>query len=141
MEFKNIVDWKSLILGAAFAAFICIIGAQYQLDWLFAFAAIGLLYVGYKAKNLVHGAILGAIAATPLFVLADYGIFGPLSQSSLNPQITMVIVLIVVLIVGALVGFVGAYTYKNRQKAIAQKEKQAKIGKNKTKERKNKNKK
>ena len=43
----------------------------------------------------------------------------------------MLITLIVVLIVGALVGFVGAYTYRNRQRAIAAKEKQAKIGKNK----------
>ena len=96
MDFKNFIDWKSFIMGAAFASFICVVAAQYQLDWLYAFAAIGLLYVGYKAKNMKWGAILG-----------------------------------VVLIVGALVGFVGAYTYRNRQRAIAAKEKQAKIGKNK----------
>ena len=124
MDFKNFIDWKSFIMGAAFASFICVVAAQYQLDWLYAFAAIGLLYVGYKA-------ILGAIAATPLFVLAAYGVFGPLSDSSVDPQVTMLITLIVVLIVGALVGFVGAYTYRNRQRAIAAKEKQAKIGKNK----------
>ncbi len=88
-------------------------------------------YVGYKAKNMKWGAILGAIAATPLFVLAAYGVFGPLSDSSVDPQVTMLITLIVVLIVGALVGFVGAYTYRNRQRAIAAKEKQAKIGKKK----------
>lgn len=131
MDFKNFIDWKSFIMGAAFASFICVVAAQYQLDWLYAFAAIGLLYVGYKAKNMKWGAILGAIAATPLFVLAAYGVFGPLSDSSVDPQVTMLITLIVVLIVGALIGFVGAYTYRNRQRAIAAKEKQAKIGKNK----------
>ena len=119
MDFKNFIDWKSFIMGAAFASFICVVASQYQLDWLYAFAAIGLLYVGYKAKNMKWGAILGAIAATPLFVLAAYGVFGPLSDSSFDPQ------------VGALVGFVGAYTYRNRQRAIAAKEKQAKTGKNK----------
>ena len=118
-------------MGAAFASFICVVASQYQLDWLYAFAAIGLLYVGYKAKNMKWGAILGAIAATPLFVLAAYGVFGPLSDSSVDPQVTMLITLIVVLIVGALVGFVGAYTYRNRQRAIAAKEKQVKTGKNK----------
>ena len=116
MDFKNFIDWKSFIMGAAFASFICVVASQYQLDWLYAFAAIGLLYVGYKAKNMKWGAILGAIAATPLFVLAAYGVFGPLSDSSFDPQVRM---------------FVTAYTYRNRQRAIAAKEKQAKTGKNK----------
>jgi amino acid permease len=138
MDFKNVIDWKSFIMGAAFASFICVVASQYQLDWLYAFAAIGLLYVGYKAKTMVRGAILGAIAATPLFVLAEYGVFGPLSKSSMDPQITMVITLIAILLVGGLVGFVGAYTYKNRQKAIAEQEKRSKIGKNKTKNKKGK---
>lgn len=131
MDFKNFIDWKSFIMGAAFASFICVVASQYQLDWLYAFAAIGLLYVGYKAKNMKWGAILGAIAATPLFVLAAYGVFGPLSDSSFDPQVSMFVTLIAVLMVGALVGFVGAYTYRNRQRAIAAKEKQAKTGKNK----------
>ena len=96
MDFKNFIDWKSFIMGAAFASFI----------W-------------------------GAIAATPLFVLAAYGVFGPLSDSSFDPQVSMFVTLIAVLMVGALVGFVGAYTYRNRQRAIAAKEKQAKTGKNK----------
>ena len=43
----------------------------------------------------------------------------------------MFVTLIAVLMVGALVGFVGAYTYRNRQRAIAAREKQAKTGKNK----------
>ena len=123
MDFKNFIDWKSFIMGAAFASFICVVASQYQLDWLYAFAAIGLLYVGYKAKNMKWGAILGAIAATPLFVLA--------ADSSFDPQVSMFVTLIAVLMVGALVGFVGAYTYRNRQRAIAAKEKQAKTGKNK----------
>ena len=131
MDFKNFIDWKSFIMGAAFASFICVVASQYQLDWLYAFAAIGLLYVGYKAKNMKWGAILGAIAATPLFVLAAYGVFGPLSDSSFDPQVSMFVTLIAVLMVGALVGFVGAYTYRNRQRAIAAKENQAKTGKNK----------
>ena len=124
MDFKNFIDWKSFIMGAAFASFICVVASQYQLDWLYAFAAIGLLYVGYKAKNMKWGAILGAIAATPLFVLAAYGVFGPLSDSSFDPQVSMFVTLIAVLMVGA-------YTYRNRQRAIAAKEKQAKTGKNK----------
>lgn len=131
MDFKNFIDWKSFIMGAAFASFICVVASQYQLYWLYAFAAIGLLYVGYKAKNMKWGAILGAIAATPLFVLAAYGVFGPLSDSSFDPQVSMFVTLIAVLMVGALVGFVGAYTYRNRQRAIAAKEKQAKTGKTK----------
>lgn len=125
-------------MGTAFTAFICVVAAQYQLDWLYAFAAIGLLYVGYNSKTMTHGTILGAISSTPLFVLAEYGVFGPLSESSTSPEVTMIITFIVIIIVGALVGFVGAYTYKNRQKAIALKEQQAKIGKNKTKAKKNK---
>ena len=98
MDFKNFIDWKSFIMGAAFASFICVVASQYQLDWLYAFAAIGLLYVGYKAKNMKWGAILGAIAATPLFVLAAYGVFGPLSDSSFDPQVSMFVTLIAVLI-------------------------------------------
>ena len=97
MDFKNFIDWKSFIMGAAFASFICVVASQYQLDWLYAFAAIGLLYVGYKAKNMKWGAILGAIAATPLFVLAAYGVFGPLSDSSFDPQVSMFVTLIAVL--------------------------------------------
>ena len=82
MDFKNFIDWKSFIMGAAFASFICVVASQYQLDWLYA-------------------------------------------------QVSMFVTLIAVLMVGALVGFVGAYTYRNRQRAIAAKEKQAKTGKNK----------
>ena len=55
---------------------------------------------------MVRGAILGAIAATPLFVLAKYGVFGPLSKSSMDPQITMIIALIAILLVGGLIGSV-----------------------------------
>lgn len=47
-------------------------------------------------------------------------------------KVSMFVTLIAVLMVGALVGFVGAYIYRNRQRAIAAKEKQkAKTGKNK----------
>ena len=33
MDFKNVIDWKSFIMGAAFASFICVVASQYQLDW------------------------------------------------------------------------------------------------------------
>lgn len=31
MDFKNFIDWKSFIMGAAFASFICVVASQYQL--------------------------------------------------------------------------------------------------------------
>ena len=62
-------------MGATFTSFICVVASQYQLDWLYAFANIGLLYVGYKAKNMKWGAILGFVMTTPLFVLAKIWCF------------------------------------------------------------------
>lgn len=138
MNLKTDIHWQSFIIGSAFCAFIASFAFNQGFDWLIAFASIGLLWVGYKGKNMVWGTVLGAIGALPLYVIAVYGGFGPISTEAFDITTMMILLLIVVLILGAMLGFVGTLFNKNRSKAIAEKERKAKIGKNKTKKKKNK---
>lgn len=128
-EMLNEIDWKSLIFGAAFCAVIAMFGSSPGLEILAPFASVGLLYIGYKGKNLTYGTILGAIGAIPLFLVAMYGGLGSFTITST----TVVLILISCLIIGALLGFVGALFHKNYLKTKKAKEQHGKNKKNKNK--------
>ena len=129
MELFSDVDIKSVVFGAAIAATCFIIGMNgYEFAYLF--ASVGLLYTGYKAKNLKMGAALGAFASTPLMVLSlDQRFVGVL------PTRTQIIIVISIFLVGAFVGLVGAWARRDREKAKEEYEKQ-KPGKKKNKKKK-----
>lgn len=112
------IDWKSLIFGSAFCAVLAMIGASPELWFLIPISAIGLLYVGYEAKNLLWGGILGAIGSLPLFGVTMQGGLGPMVYSPQN----IIFILITCLIIGAVTGFVGAYVKKERQEALKMRE-------------------
>ena len=65
-KFTNF-DFKSLVFGAAIAAGFVILGSMYN-EFLYAFASIGFLYVGYNAPNIKTSALLGAFASTGMLV-------------------------------------------------------------------------
>lgn len=131
MDLYHDINWKSLIIGAAITAGLIIIAAH-GYEWLFLFSAIGLLYVGYEAKDIIYGIILGAIAATPIVYLAFDGTLGTFT-GFFTTELGAICLVIIILLVGAFVGFVGAWAKKSRQKAKVEYEKKQKIGKNKKK--------
>ena len=131
MDFNNDIDWKSLVIGAAVTAGLIIIASQ-GYDWLYLFSAIGIIYVGYTSKNIKYGAALGALAATPIVVLAFQGTLGSFTGFFSTPTGTICLVLII-LLVGAFIGFVGAWGKRDRIKAKEEYEKKQNIGKNKKK--------
>ena len=131
MDLVNDIDFKSLVIGAAISAGIVIIASQ-GYDWLMLMSSVGLLYVGYKAKNVKYGAILGAIASTPIVYLTFIGTLGEFS-GYFSTQVGTISVVILILLIGALIGFVGALMKRSREKAKIDYEKKQKIGKNKNK--------
>lgn len=112
------IDWKSLIFGSAFCAVLAMIGASPDLWFCTPLSAIGLLYVGYEAKNLLWGIILGAVGSLPLFGVTMQGGLGPMVYSPQN----IVLILITCLIIGVVTGFVGFYIKKERQEALKMRE-------------------
>ena len=137
MDLVNDIDFKSLVIGAAISAGIVIIASQ-GYDWLMLMSSVGLLYVGYKAKNVKYGAILGAIASTPIVYLTFIGTLGEFS-GYFSTQVGTISVVILILLIGALIGFVGALMKRSREKAKIDYEKKQKIGKNKNKKKKKNN--
>ena len=135
MDLVNDIDFKSLVIGAAISAGIVIIASQ-GYDWLMLMSSVGLLYVGYKAKNVKYGAILGAIASTPIIYLTFIGTLGEFS-GYFSTQVGTISVVILILLIGALIGFVGALMKRSREKAKIDYEKKQKIGKNKNKKKNN----
>ena len=135
MDLVNDIDFKSLVIGAAISAGIVIIASQ-GYDWLMLMSSVGLLYVGYKAKNVKYGAILGAIASTPIVYLTCIGTLGEFS-GYFSTQVGTISVVILILLIGALIGFVGALMKRSREKAKIDYEKKQKIGKNKNKKKNN----
>lgn len=131
VDLKNDIDWKSLIFGAAISAGTIII-ASHGYDWMYLFSSIGLLYVGYNSKNIIYGAILGAIASIPMVILAYMGAFGELS-GFYTTTLGMVAIAAVILFIGVVVGVVGAWGKISREKAKVEYEAQQKPGKNKNK--------
>ena len=137
MKFLPEINVKALVFGAAIAAAFILFGYQIN-DWLYPFSAIGLLYAGYGQDSVKKGTVMGFLAATPIVVLTLQGYMGTFSGDFFVSETGVLTVTAIILIVGAVVGFVGAWTKRNRVKALAEYEKQQKIGKNKKK---NKNKK
>ena len=135
MDLVNDIDFKSLVIGAAISAGIVIIASQ-GYDWLMLMSSVGLLYVGYKAKNVKYGAILGAIASTPIVYLTFIGTLGEFI-GYFSTQVGTISVVILILLIGALIGFVGALMKRSREKAKIDYEKKQKIGKNKNKKKNN----
>lgn len=131
MDLASDVDFKALVIGAAISAGLTIIASR-GLEWLMLFSSVGLLYVGYTAKDIKYGAILGAIAATPIVYLALTGTFGEFSGFFLT-DFGAISVVIIILLIGAFIGFVGAWAKRSREKAKVEYEKKQKIGKNKNK--------
>ncbi len=126
MELLDDIDVKSVVFGAAIAAGCIILGSMYN-EWIYPFGSIGFLYVGYQAKNLKMGALLGAFAATPIIYLALDGKLGYVPESA------VLLLVVLILFVGGFVGFVGAWAKRDRIKAKEEYEKKQKIGKNKKK--------
>lgn len=109
------IDLKSLIFGAAAYAFFPLISYQYGQDILMAFAAIGPLYIGYKAKTNLKAVLLGIVGATPLLYFAYGGFIGLYTPSEIGDLVTA----IVILGLGAIMAYFGAYLYRSRAKNIA----------------------
>ena len=109
------IDLKSLIFGAAAYAFFPLISYQYGQDILMAFAAIGPLYIGYKAKTNLKAVLLGIVGATPLLYFAYGGFIGPYTPSEIGDLVTA----LVILGLGGIMAFFGAYLYRSRAKDIA----------------------
>lgn len=126
MDLLDDIDVKSVVFGAAIAAGCIILGSMYN-EWLYPFGSIGFLYVGYQAKNLKMGTILGAFASTPIIYLALDGKLGFIQDSAVP------LLVVLILFVGGFVGFVGAWAKRDRIKAKEEYEKKQKIGKNKNK--------
>jgi len=136
-KFLPDINIKALVFGAAIAAAFILFGYQIN-DWLYPFSAIGLLYIGYGQDSIKKGTILGALGATPIVVLTLQGYMGTFSGDFFVSETGVLTVTIIILLVGAFVGLVGAWAKVNRVKAMAEYEKQQKIGKNKNKNKKNK---
>lgn len=136
MKYDIGINIKALIFGAAIAAAFIIFGWNYW-DWFYPFSAIGLLYAGYGQDSIKKGALMGAFAATPIVVLTLQGYMGAFSGDFFLSENGVMTVTIIILLVGAFVGLVGAWTKRNRVKALAEYEKQQKIGKNKNKKKNN----
>lgn len=139
MRYDMDIDIKALVFGAAIAAAFIIFGWQFKNEWLYPFSAIGLLYIGYGQNSIKKGAILGALGATPIVVLTLQGYMGTASGFFVTEN-GILAVTAIILLVGALVGLVGAWAKRDRMKAMAEYEKQQKIGKNKNKNKNKKNK-
>ena len=106
------IDLKSLVFGAAAYAFFPLMAVQHNMDVLMAFAAIGPLYIGYKAKTKLKAVLLGIVGATPLLYLA----FGGLLGSYVSTEATDLITAVVILGLGGIMAYFGAFLYKDRAK-------------------------
>ena len=134
MRYDLGLDFKALVFGAAIAAGFILLGYQYN-DWLYPFSAIGLLYAGYGQGNIKTGTLMGALASTLIAILYLDGYLGQPTGFFLTEN-GIIAVVALIIIVGAVIGFVGAWTKRSRQKAMEEYEKQQKIGKKKNKNKK-----
>ena len=114
------IDLKSLIIGAVIFLFFPVVAYNKGLDLFTMFAAIGPLYIGYRAKTNIKAAILGFIAAIPLLYAATMGALGPVGAgvTTVN-QFNSVLIGICVFILGlgAVFSILGAYLYRSRARA------------------------
>ena len=131
MNMFSELNVKALVFGAAIAAGFILLGWQIN-DWLYPFSALGLIYAGYGQPDIKTGTIMGALAATPIVVLTFQGYLGQFDGVFLTEN-GIIAVTLIIIGVGAFVGFVGAWGKRDRIRALEQYEKKQKIGKNKTK--------
>lgn len=131
MRYDLGMNMKALVFGAAIATAFILFGYQYW-DWFYPFSAMGLLYAGYGQDNIKMGTLMGALASTPIVVLALEGYMGAFDGFFLT-ETGIIALAALIIIVGAFVGFVGAWTKRSRVQALEQ---QQKIGKNKNKNKK-----
>lgn len=134
MKYDLGLNMKALVFGAAIAAAFILFGYQYN-DWLYPFSAMGLLYAGYGQGNIKIGTLMGALASTPVAILYLEGYLGQPTGFFVTENGIIAMVALIIL-VGAIVGFVGAWSKRSREKAKIEYEKQQKIGKNKNKKKK-----
>lgn len=134
MKYDLGLNMKALVFGAAIAAAFILFGYQYN-DWLYPFSAMGLLYAGYGQGNIKMGTLMGALASTPVAILYLEGYLGQPTGFFVTENGIIAMVALIIL-VGAIVGFVGAWSKRSREKAKIEYEKQQKIGKNKNKKKK-----
>lgn len=117
------IDLKSLIIGAVVFLFFPVVAYNKGLDLFTMFAAIGPLYIGYRAKTKLKAAILGFIAAIPLLYAATMGALGPIGAGVTTvSQFNEILIGICIFILGlgALISVLGAYLYQSRSKARAE---------------------
>ncbi len=131
MKYDLGINIKALVFGTAIAAAFILFGFQYN-EWLYAFSAIGLIYVGYGQDNIKAGTLMGALSSTVIVVLALEGYMGTFN-GFFATETGIITITIAIILVGAVVGFVGAWTKRSRENAKIEYEKQQKIGKNKKK--------
>ena len=124
-KFLPDINIKALVFGAAIAAAFILFGYQIN-DWLYPFSAIGLLYAGYGQGNIKMGTLMGALASTPIAILFLEGYFGQPSGFFVTETGIYAVVGLIIL-VGAMVGFVGAWTKRSREKAMIEYESDMKI--------------
>ena len=131
MNLLEDINIKSIVYGIIIAAVCILLGHRFN-DLFYPFAALGLLYAGYCAKDIKQGLFVGCVTAIPIAILSLLGYLG--SFSGFYKTVPgMIVLIIIVLLVGALVGFIGALAKRDRMKAIENYEKKNKKGKKKKK--------
>ena len=115
MKYDLGLNMKALVFGAAIAAGCILLGFQYN-DWIYPFSTIGLLYAGYGQGNIKMGTLMGALASSPIAILFLEGYFGQPSGFFITEN-GIISVVVLIILVGAMVGFVGAWTKRSREKA------------------------
>ena len=96
------LDIKSIIIGMIVTSLFIIMGYSFN-DLFYPFAAIGLLYVGYKQTDIKNGVIAGVITAIPIVILAFFGYLGHFSgffTPTLGLILTAVVIILVLLVHG-----------------------------------------
>ena len=125
------LDIKSIIIGMIVTSLFIIMGYSFN-DLFYPFAAIGLLYVGYKQTDIKNGVIAGVITAIPIVILAFFGYLGHFS-GFFTTTLGLILTAAVIILVGAFVGFVGAWAKRDRVRALEEYERKQKKGKKKKK--------
>ena len=131
MELFEDINIKSVVYGIIIAA-VCIILGYKANELFYPFAAVGILYAGYCAKDIKQGIAVGTITAIPIAVLSLMGYLGT-SDAFYKTSVGMIVLVIAVLLVGAFVGFIGVWAKRDRVKAVEQYNKKNKKGKKKKK--------
>ena len=128
------INIKSIIYGAIISV-ICIILGHEVNDLFYPFIAVGLLYAGYSSTGIKQGMLAGCIAAIPIAILTIFGFLGALKGflATMAGNITLIIIM---LLLGVFIGFIGAWTKRDRVKALEEYNNKNSKGKKKNKKKK-----